>query len=317
MLGSALPETSRAQAMTPGGRAGFDQRGRPLHRRAQPHDAAAGMHHLDLAGDADRGQPGRQRAGVVAHDRADIGVHHHGRGALVFADLRQDLRAPADIDAVAELGAQDGLGLDLVLRIGVGVQEADRHRLDALLAEAPCAAAITSSRDERHAHRAVGAEPLVDLEPQASRRQRLRLVVLQVVEHGDAQAAHLEHVAEAGSRQEPGAGALVFEDGVGRDRRRMDDAGDAVGRGLVVLDQRLQRLGDAAAVVVRRRGHLAGLDQPVVARDHDIGEGAADVDADPVAMLRHGCLPGFLEPPRRHGPARACAARRGLSARRR
>ena len=45
-------------------------------------------------------------------------------------------------------------------------------------------------------------------------------------------------------------------------------------------EQRRQAVDDAARVIVRGRRHLAGEDSPVVVEEDDVGEGAADVDAD-------------------------------------
>ena len=59
-----------------------------------------------------------------------------------------------------------------------------------------------------------------------ARHERLRLLVLEVVQDGDAQPAHLEHVAEALGRDERRPGAAPFEHRVRRDRRRVHDAGD-------------------------------------------------------------------------------------------
>ena len=49
---------------------------------------------------------------------------------------------------------------------------------------------------------------------------------------------------------------------------------------LGAVEQGRETLGDALAVVVRRRGDLVGAQGAVGGEGHEVGEGAADVDAD-------------------------------------
>ena len=77
---------------------------------------------------------------------------------------------------------------------------------------------------ERHPDLAARAEALAHLEAQRARHERLRLLVLQVVEHRDPEPAHLEHVAKALGRHERHGRAATLEHRVGRDRARVHDA---------------------------------------------------------------------------------------------
>ena len=167
--------------------------------------------------------------------------------------------------------------------VRVGVQEADRDRGDAFGAR-PL---------RRLPHRllvqlgpllAARAGPLGDLVAQPARDERRRLLVLELVHDRDPQPPQLEHVAEAGGRQQAAARSLPFEHGVRGDRGRVDDLGDARRRRPGLLQQLEDALDDAAGVVVGRRQHLLRPQRAVGAEQDDVGERPADVDADPVAV---------------------------------
>ncbi len=64
----------------------------------------------------------------------------------------------------------------LVRRVGVGVEQADGDRLDVLVAQQRDGASRRGPVQRRH-RRAVGVEPLVDLEAQRRGDQRRRLVL--------------------------------------------------------------------------------------------------------------------------------------------
>ena len=76
------------------------------------------------------------------------------------------------------------------------------------------------------------------------------------------------------------ARALALQDRVGRDRRAVHDLRDVVDPERAAGERRLEPLGDTAAVVLGRREHLGALDRAVGCQEHEVGEGAADVDAD-------------------------------------
>ena len=115
-------------------------------------------------------EPRLQIAHIAADLRADIGVHHRRRHALVLAILAQDLVRQRD-EAAGQRGLDDLAGDALVLGIGVGVEEAHRDRVDALGGERGAGGAHAFAV-EALAHFAGGVEPLVDLERQVARHQR-------------------------------------------------------------------------------------------------------------------------------------------------
>ena len=117
-------------------------------------DAAADRARLDQGDGLAAGALGRQHAAVRAHHeqrsgepapaqlvlepaqiardlRTDIGVGRRRRGALVFVPLPAQRRAGADIN-VRQKPAQHGDRALLVDRVGVGIEERDRDRLDVL-----------------------------------------------------------------------------------------------------------------------------------------------------------------------------------------
>jgi len=220
----------------------------------------------------------------MAHDRPDVGVDHRGAGALVLPDLRQDVRGQAEVGVSIQLLAQHLRRAPLVRRIGIGVQQADRDRFDALLPQ-PLGDLARLGFVERLLHLTTRAEPLGEFVAQAPWHQRRRLLVLQVVHHGDAQPPHLEHVAKAFGGDQRRLRALVLEDGVRRDRGGMHHRLDVSRRDAVRLAQLSDRRQDGAAVVVRRGRNLQRTHRATAAHD-DVGEGAADVAAEDVA--RHG-----------------------------
>ena len=99
-------------------------------------------------------------------------------------------------------------------------------------------------------------------------------------------AADPQQVAEALRRHEGHAGALVLDHGVGRERRPMDHALD---RGRVDAG-RLEQPADAAEHALlgraRRRQLLHDVEPAVAPREHDVGEGPADVGPE-YASLAH------------------------------
>ena len=220
----------------------------------------------------------------VARDRrADVSVDHGGRRSLVLADLGQDLGRARHVDVVADGLADDRLDAALVLVVGVRVEERDRDRLDVLVPDLPRRVAH-ALLVELHPLLPARAEPLANLVSTPARDERWRNLVLDVVEHGDPQAAHLEHVAKALGRHERRSCAVPLEDRVRRDRRRVHDVCDLVWVDTVLREEGDGAVDHSAGVVVGRRQHLRGAHGAVVGEQHDVGEGATDVDAEPETL---------------------------------
>ncbi len=138
--------------------------------------------------------------------------------------------------------------------------------------------------------RAVGVGPLVDLEPQMTRHERLRHLQEDVVQVVAVLAADLVAIAKAAGGEQRGGRALAFDDGVGHQRGAMDDRCNCAG-----LDpggvQRFAQDGRDRGRGIRRRGQrLADRERPGLVVDEDqVGKGATDVDADAVpAGAGHG-----------------------------
>ena len=244
-------------------------------------------------------QPVDERAEVAGDRRPDVGVDDRRARALVLADLGQDLRRAGHVDAVADGLADDLLDAPLVRVIGVGVEQRDRDGLDVVLAD-PLRDLAHGLLVELRPGLAAWADPLGDLVPEPAGDERRRALVLDVVEHRDPQAAHLEHVAEALRRHERGPRAEPLEHRVRGDRGGVDDAVDLAARDAAVGEQGDCALDDPAGVVVGRRQHLGGAHGAVVAEQHDVRERAADVDAEAVAQGR------LTVPERLTAPAAPC-----------
>ena len=164
----------------------------------------------------------------------------------------------------------------------------------------------SSSGDE---HLAARVEPLADAEPAPTRREegrRLR-IHLEVVHARALLPPELEHVLEALGGEHGGDRALLLEDGVGGDGGAVDEALD-VGRPRAGQREHAgDRGADALEEILGRARHLGEREAARVVEGHDVGEGAADVDAD----LHRG------PPWRRPGYHRNLPAHRGYNPRHR
>ena len=211
-----------------------------------------------------RVEPAADRADVPLHQRPHVRVHDRRRRPLVLALLAQDLARERDRDA-GQLLAQDRAELLLVLRDS-GTSAAGRRRPT----RPPSSRAAPRRRAPRRRRAArstvaVRGHALVDLVAPAARDERLGLAPERVVHVRDAQAAQLEHVAEARGRDERGAarrGARAPRSSPPSSRARRPptcvgpDARPATGlddRG-VVARRRREQLADRRAAVRRAGG---------------------------------------------------------------
>jgi hypothetical protein len=155
------------------------------------------------------------------------------------------------------------------------VHEVDHQGFDALPAQA----------QDRRAHllhgqwrdlETLGVDPLVHLEAEVARDQRLERA-LEPVGRGTRAPAQLQHVAEAARGDEPGAGALALEQRVGRGGGPVDDHRD-LGR----VRRRAGQRGLHAAGLIGDGGRDLGHPHEAggLVEQHQVGEGAPDVDAD-------------------------------------
>ena len=139
------------------------------------------------------------------------------------------------------------------------------------------------------AQRAVGVDPFVDFEAQVARHQRCRHLEEQVIQLVAVLAGDLVRVAEASGGQESRARALAFDDGVGHQGGAVDDVLDLIGRCAGLLQRIPEHVGDRLRRVAGRGQNFAHGERAAAVIDQDqIGEGAADVDADSVPPLPLG-----------------------------
>ena len=215
--------------MTPGGRPRLDHVDRPLLGRRRGHHAAVRLHHVEGRGRAEGGEPGLERVHVARHDRHHRRVHGGGAPPQVLAELRAHLRRDGQ-PGVRHLLAHDRRGGALVGGVQVGVQEADHHRLHALVPQAAHRRAHLADV-ERLQHASLGVETLADLEAPSPGHQRRRLLQMHVVEPGADLPADLQDVAEAARHEHAHARRLALDDGVGRHGGGVDHRGHVAAPG--------------------------------------------------------------------------------------
>ena len=256
-----------------------DREGAGHFRRAQP---AIALHQPQRAGKALRLQLPQQPADVAVHQRLHEGVGAGCRAALILADLGRHLAAQADGNAREGL-PQYPPGRLLMRGVGVAVQEHHGYSGAALRHQART---LGPHRRlvQRLQHAAVIGQPLGDLQPAAARHQRFREFQEQVVDVVALLDAELQHVAEAARRQQPQLRAMPLDQRVRHQRGAV---------------QQFPHLGHADA---RRRAHRADAFQRAIRRvlrrcqafvqangagrsiqQHEVGEGATDIEAKPIA----------------------------------
>ena len=211
-----------AAAGDPAGRTGEHGAGGEAHGLGDRRDAAVGLHDQDRARVARLRAAARQAREVARQRRADVGVDDGGTHPLVLLDLRQHLRRERHVGA-RQRGARPPRPRALVPRVAIGVEVADRDRLDAL---APRASSMR--RVERRRSSGVCTRPSARTRSRTpsrscARHQRLGRRHAQVVAIVLEALAHLEHVAMALGREQPDPGTLALEQRIGRDRRAVDD----------------------------------------------------------------------------------------------
>ncbi len=253
------------------GRAREDAGRRAARGGVDVEHAARGLHHQRRR-QAGGLEPAAEPAKVRAQRGREVGVGHRGREALVLAELARDLARERDVQLGAR-GQERRADLALVRRVGVGVQQAHGHRLDARVLHRLDGGGQGLGVDRPGL--ALGRDPLRDHDPPLPRHQGRRPVLGQVVQRGPVLAADLDHVPEALGGDQRGGRAAPLEQGV---RGHGGAVGDRLDRRAVELG-RLDRREHPDRLVAGRRGHLRGAHLAVDDR-HEIGERPADVDAD-------------------------------------
>ena len=269
-----------------GGRAGFEQLDRYALGFVHVREAAVGEHHEERGADAERRNLAAHEFEVAVGKGRDVGVRHRGRAAFVFADLRRDFRGDRYEQVRVRLADQVARAL-LVLRIGVRVQEHDRHRIHAVGQQlrGGCEHRLVV---ERRLDRAVRPGALGHLVPQVPWNERLGQFDVQVVKLVLVLARHLEGVAEPGRGDEAGRRTIAFDQRVGKERGRVDHPGD-VGVGDLFAREELLHAADDALVRGVSGGEFLVRERKAggVRIGDDVGERAADVDTKRVCVCSH------------------------------
>ncbi len=262
-----------------GHRARLHHRHRLAPRLGDRHGAAVRAHDGDLARELRLAGEALEAREIAADARPHEGVERGRRGPLVFAKLAQDFVAGGDEDVRAD-AAQHLAGHDLVGRVGIGVQEADRHRLDAQRGE-PVPERLDGGVVDRHQHVARRVHPLAHLEGEIARHQRPRPVEVEIERVGPVAAPERVDVAKAFRGDERRGGPAALQHGVDGDGRAVQQFADRrhVASGVA------QRRRGPDGRVGRNRQRLGG-DDDAVGKADEIGEGAADVDADHAHDMR-------------------------------
>ncbi len=222
---------------------------------------------------ADAAEPRLQIAHIAGDARADIGIDHRRRDALVLAIFAQDLVRERD-EGSGQAGAHDLAGQALVLGVGVGMEKADRDRVDTLARERGVGLAHAVAVEALQ-HLAGGIEPLGDLDRAVARHQRARAVEEEIVGLGPVAAADDVDIARAARHEEADRGALALDQRVDGDGRAVDQRGDAGRRKVCFADA----IDDAVHGIARRRGCLGVMDAAGrIVESDEIGKSTADID---------------------------------------
>ena len=169
------------------------------------------------------------------------------------------------------------------------MEEADRQRLDPLALHQFARGDDGGIRVERPHHLAVVAEPFRHLAAQAARNHRFGEDQAEIEEVVAPLHRDIEDVAEPLAHQHAGLGALALDHRVGDQSSAVDDAFQLGDVDSVAGQHHLQALQHRFGRIARRRQLLVdGEPTAFVVQQGEVGEGAADVDAEAIS---HGSSP--------------------------
>ena len=256
--------------------------------------AAARLHDQQLSLEPRIAQAGLDAGEVALNDGPHAGVDEGGAGAEILAELRRHLRGERDRRFREDL-VHDLARAPLMFGIAVGVEIAHAKRLHAFLPERLRRPGNRLLVQRRH-HRSGCVETFRDAETQVPGRQRPRLLEQQVVEGGPDLALDLQHVPEPFCGDEAGGRELPLDDGVGGHRGPVHEISH-IRRPDARLAQDALHRGEKADRRVPGGGgdfHDPGPARVLVYED-SVGEGAANVNSQPVAMGHAVARPGWRQ----------------------
>ena len=264
-----------------GRRAGLQGPDREAPRRLRDDRSPGRGHDVQPAREPERREPALEPLDVAVEHRLGVGVHRRGGPALVLAHVREDVGGAGDVQA-GELAADEGFRGLLVRGVGVGVEEADRERLDAGRVDQVPHRLAHAVRVQRLDHRAVGRDPLAHLPAAAARDERIGPPEPEVEQVVALLEAHVEDVAEPRGHEHPGRRPAPLDDRVGDEGGSVGDRVDLGHRDVLAGEE------GGRALDHRGRGVFRG-GEPLVDRDPaaalveqgEVGERASDVHAEP------------------------------------
>ena len=302
------PETpgERAGAQHSAGRPGGEQRDASVARLVERRHAARRVHDRNRTGVSRVAKAISHPLQVAAHARGEVGVQHRRRGALVLADHRRQVAGGGykPVRTPVAVPPQPVAQPPLVVGIEKRPQEADRNRLDTLLAQ-PGGQALQPLELQRSHDRAARVDPLVDPVDARPRHERIGLGQsrdvddLALGQSGDLldRAPDDDRVLVPPRRQEGRTRAGAGDEDVRGDRRAV---GEEPRVGQEVRQRQAEaagRLADGAQhplLEAGRRGRGLRPDEAaLVVHDDAVGEGAPAVDRDDEA---HGPLTSACRP---------------------
>ena len=282
-----IADEVRPVGAAPGIGGGNHAGGRPRHnglRRLANHPvrrdgAAIAVHHQKLAAIAAIGKLVGEPLHIPLQKRLHRGVHRRRHPALEFTAFREQPVPHRDVAVRPDVGEDLG-GPDLVRRVRIGVKEMDHHRFRP--ARQKLFAGGAHRRLVERGHDAAGViHSFRHLEPKVARNDRVEMALHPVGLRPGA-TAELQNIAEAGRGDQAGPAELAFQNRVRRRCGAVDDKGDP--------RQFAFGLGDGIhhpeSLIVQRAGDLCESHRAARLIEPDkVGEGAADINADQVAIV--------------------------------
>ena len=188
------------------------QRRRPLDRRRTCH-AAIRLHHQQWCHDPRFTQPPFQPTNIGRHPRHHCGIQDRHERAFIFPHHRQDIGRNRDRH-VRQSRPQDLGNAYLMRRVGIGMQQTHRHRLD--LHRLQCRNCSHDARlVQRFQHDTAHTDPLVHLDHTRRRHWSLRLdPVVKVGLARNVLPPDRHHMSEAPRRHQCRARAFALQDHV-------------------------------------------------------------------------------------------------------